>query len=669
MQYLPLPTPATKTPAAKLQRWLAIGGIALASLGLAACGGGGGGSSAPPVTPPPVTPPPVQTAPTIGTPPSATSVEAGQSASFSVVASGSGTLSYQWFRGAAAISGATLATYTTAVLSLADSGATFSVVVTGSGGTVTSPTATLTVTAPAVTTLVPRLLAHPGPTLETSFNGAYTPSANTGALTVFSNTGSSGATVLANPGTWFPQGSLMQADVDVAGGVVRNLREAARLFIQSGQLKKIDLEAPGTPAPVRVSTLDVSDVCATGESPIGERFDDWTQPANAVLVYQAQPACENGITPLGDRRYVAVRAGMSSTTAPIALGAFRPLMALRNEAGSLTGFIVYDGSTLARVDTAFANASVITANAAVRDDVIRVLGVYGPANAPYLLYSYQPFAQATQLRRVELTGPATQSTLLSVASVYSVTSDAEAVYVLGPVVDGSEVQLYRVGHDQSVRTLATRVNSDGTESRLRLSASRCLVVTRNAVTSIPLGAGSRELYLATGLQIDKAEVLGEDLYLQVRDGTSGTFYDATIKLMATDLSNVVDMPKTLMLAPLMQAAQPLVRRDHAAVTWAAIMLARADDPRGVFAFANATLLTYLPGRVSNVRGVFPDIGADNGPQVVPDLDGSGGYLNWVSARYLSAYHLGQNGLVTAESGDTVFVPGASGPLLQLTAYP
>jgi hypothetical protein len=231
------------------------------------------------------------------------------------------------------------------------------------------------------------------------------------------------------------------------------------------------------------------------------------------------------------------------------------------------------------------------------------------------------------------------------------------------------VQLYRVGHDQSVRTLATRVNSDGTESRLRLSASRCLVVTRNAVTSIPLGAGSRELYLATGLQIDKAEVLGEDLYLQVRDGTSGTFYDATIKLMATDLSNVVDMPKTLMLAPLMQAAQPLVRRDHAAVTWAAIMLARADDPRGVFAFANATLLTYLPGRVSNVRGVFPDIGADNGPQVVPDLDGSGGYLNWVSARYLSAYHLGQNGLVTAESGDTVFVPGASGPLLQLTAYP
>lgn len=661
MQSSPLPLTAPPTLAWRLQRMLKIGGVAFAVLAMAACGGG---SSSPPVNPPPV-----QAAPTISTPPAATSVEAGQSASFSVIASGSGPLSYQWFRGTTAISGATATTYTTAALNLTDTGATFSVVVTGSGGSVTSSTATLTVTAPAVTTFVPRLLAHPGPTLETTFNGAYTPSARTGFLTVFSNTSSSGASVLADAGTWFPQGSLMQADVDAAGGVVRNLREAIRLLIQSGQLKKIDLEVTGSPVPVRVSTLDVSDVCATGESPIGERFDDWTKPSDAVLIYQAKPACENGITPLGDRRYLAVRAGMSSTTPPIALGAFRPQAALRNEAGSLTGFIVYDGSTLARVDTAFSNATVIATNAAVRDDVIRVLGVYGPSNAPYLLYSYQPFAQATQLRRMALTGPPTQTTLLSVASVYAVTSDADAVYVLGPVVDRSEDQLYRLGHDASVRTLATRVISDGTESRLRLSASRCLVVARNAVTSIPLGAGSRELYLATGLQIDKAEVLGEDLYLQVRGGSSGTFLDTAVKLMATDLSNVVDMPRTLMLAPLMQNAQPLVRRDYTAVAWAGIALARADAGQISFAFSNATLLTQLPGRVASARGTFPDIRPGAGPQVVPDLDGSGGYLNWVSARYLSAYHLGQDGLVTVESGDTVFVPGRSGSLLRLTTYP
>lgn len=83
--------PRNQDPGSQAAAVVVIGGIAWVSLGLAVCGGGGG-SSAPPVTPPPVTPPPVQTAPTIGTPPSATSVEVVESASFSVVASGSGTL-------------------------------------------------------------------------------------------------------------------------------------------------------------------------------------------------------------------------------------------------------------------------------------------------------------------------------------------------------------------------------------------------------------------------------------------------------------------------------------------------------------------------------------------------------------------------------------------------
>jgi HYDIN/CFA65/VesB family protein/Ig-like domain-containing protein len=79
------------------------------------------------------------------------SVTAGQTATFSVVASGSGTLSYQWKKGGANISGATGASYTTPATTSSESGTQFSVTVADSaGGSVNSNPATLTVTAASV---------------------------------------------------------------------------------------------------------------------------------------------------------------------------------------------------------------------------------------------------------------------------------------------------------------------------------------------------------------------------------------------------------------------------------------------------------------------------------------------------------------------------------------
>ena len=85
-------------------------------------------------------------APSITTQPSNQTVAAGQTAKFSVVASGTSPLSYQWQKGGAAITGATSSTYTTPATSTADSGAQFKVVVTNSAGSATSNAATLTVT-------------------------------------------------------------------------------------------------------------------------------------------------------------------------------------------------------------------------------------------------------------------------------------------------------------------------------------------------------------------------------------------------------------------------------------------------------------------------------------------------------------------------------------------
>ena len=75
-----------------------------------------------------------------------TSAFEGQTATFTIDVTGAGPIAYQWRRNGTPISGATFASYTTPALTIAaDNGATYSVVMTNSVGTVTSTSATLTV--------------------------------------------------------------------------------------------------------------------------------------------------------------------------------------------------------------------------------------------------------------------------------------------------------------------------------------------------------------------------------------------------------------------------------------------------------------------------------------------------------------------------------------------
>lgn len=83
--------------------------------------------------------------PAITTGPQSQTVNAGTSASFSVTATGTAPLSYQWFFGASAISGATASSYTVANAQAANVG-NYSVVVTNVAGTATSGNAALGVT-------------------------------------------------------------------------------------------------------------------------------------------------------------------------------------------------------------------------------------------------------------------------------------------------------------------------------------------------------------------------------------------------------------------------------------------------------------------------------------------------------------------------------------------
>lgn len=120
---------------------------------LAACGGGS--ADAPP--PPGAVTAPAAVPPTITLQPADLALTAGQGATFTVAATGTAPLAYQWQRNGAAIAGATGTTYSIATTVLADSGATFRAVVTNAAGSATSNNATLTVTASApVLTITPQ---------------------------------------------------------------------------------------------------------------------------------------------------------------------------------------------------------------------------------------------------------------------------------------------------------------------------------------------------------------------------------------------------------------------------------------------------------------------------------------------------------------------------------
>lgn len=88
--------------------------------------------------------------PSFTTQPGNATVVAGQAATFTIAASGSGPLSYQWQKSGSNIAGATNSTYTTPPTTTADNNSVFRCVVSNPAGIVTSNSATLTVTTPTI---------------------------------------------------------------------------------------------------------------------------------------------------------------------------------------------------------------------------------------------------------------------------------------------------------------------------------------------------------------------------------------------------------------------------------------------------------------------------------------------------------------------------------------
>lgn len=151
------------------------------------------------------------TAPSITAEPASRTVLAGLTASFSVTATGTAPLTYQWRMNGTAITGATSSTYTTAAATTSENAAQFTVVVSNSAGSATSSAAVLTVGAATA-------LLNSNPT-SLAFGSVNVSTNNTESVTL-TNGGNSSVTI---------------SNVAVAGAGFGASGASSGLILSSGQ--------------------------------------------------------------------------------------------------------------------------------------------------------------------------------------------------------------------------------------------------------------------------------------------------------------------------------------------------------------------------------------------------------------------------------------------------
>ncbi|HET7206523.1 MAG TPA: choice-of-anchor D domain-containing protein [Terriglobales bacterium] len=207
-------------------------------------------------------------APTITTQPASQTLTAGQTATFTVVASGTAPLSYQWQKNGVNISGATSSSYTTPATTTTDSGSTFRVVVSNSAGSATSNAATLTVNAPAIN-------VSPNPI---SF-GSDVVGTNTTQALIIKNTGTatlSISQITASGAPFTVSGFSLPLSLNAGQQTTVSVAFApTSATAYSGSLS-ITSNAPGSPTSVSLSGTGIAATLTLGINPTSLSFGNIT---------------------------------------------------------------------------------------------------------------------------------------------------------------------------------------------------------------------------------------------------------------------------------------------------------------------------------------------------------------------------------------------------------
>jgi parallel beta-helix repeat protein len=172
--------------------------------------------------------------PSITSQPASSSVTLGQTATFSVTATSTGTLSYQWQKNSVNITGATDSSYTTPATIASDNGSTFEVVVSDAAGSTTSNPAALTLT----DTAPPSLTAQP-----------QSQSVTLGQTATFSVTAA---------GTGILSYQWQQNSVNIAGAIASSYTTPAASASDSGATFDVIISDAGGITTSNAATLTVS---------------------------------------------------------------------------------------------------------------------------------------------------------------------------------------------------------------------------------------------------------------------------------------------------------------------------------------------------------------------------------------------------------------------------
>jgi photosystem II stability/assembly factor-like uncharacterized protein len=208
-------------------------------------------------------------APTITRQPADIVANEGQAVSFSVAADGTGPLVYQWHRSGTPISGASGATYSLPAVAMPDHGASFSVVVSNSAGSVSSASATLTVNPVAQ---APAITAQPaGATVTIGQMATFAVTASGSAPLTYqwqrngnAIAGATAASYTTPPATLADSGSVFRVVVANASGTVTSAE--ATLTVSGG--------APQPPAGLVCQTAPSVAQCWAHPRPQGDGLND-----------------------------------------------------------------------------------------------------------------------------------------------------------------------------------------------------------------------------------------------------------------------------------------------------------------------------------------------------------------------------------------------------------
>jgi hypothetical protein len=503
-------------------------------------------------------------APVISSQPQSTAVLTGLTATFSVTATGTSPLTYQWKRNGIDIASAAAASYTTPVLGVTDSGAVFTVLVTNAVGSVISSGATLTVTA-SQAGAGRYLVAQAGPSSLAAFvyaNGSQ--SVDSTAILAAPAAAATGTTVVEAAG----QATTLFGQVvagTVSGGLVSDLHTRYALYFKSGRLYQIDHQvATGTPHGVPLSTLAPSDVCAIGtqgEPDLSNQAGYDLADATRNWVFFAAPV--SGVCSSPSDSYRAVR--MSMGDADVALTVGEPVAAVYDGNAAITGYILRNGSTFQKVDANLANPTTLFTLA---PSAFKSFGVSFGASAPGVwlfvnggqLYAYSLATQAST--------PTVVATLQAGEQVGSVLSDGANGYV--SITGGGFVSpAFRIIRVATTLVSTMLYSGTGQLTNLALTPSRIVMstssfgatVTSNVSSVLRDGTGLIDIGGAnSGFLTIFAYTSGENVYLYEYgiDGT-GQLSGVRTRILGSDGSNVQTLANTGIAGVLQGANVPLVR--------------------------------------------------------------------------------------------------------------